>query len=91
MLTWALLVGTIGFILVMVAGVVLKHIIIRKFSENSELLVYYYHWIFALGFGLTIFTILEAYAWNFNKSVLTNFLKEVPVAIIHDYSYRSFQ
>ncbi len=76
MLTWALLVSTIGFILVMVAGVALKHTITRKFSENSDLLVYYYHWIFALGFGLTIFTILEAYAWNFNKSVFTNFLRE---------------
>src|SRR6185503_4417304 len=50
---------------------------IRKFSENSVLLVQYYHWIFVLGFGLTIYYILEVYAWNFNKSVLTNYLKEV--------------
>ena len=77
MLTWALLVSTIGFILVIIAGIALKHVIIRKFSENSELLVHYYYWIFALGFGLTIYTILEVYAWNFNKSVFTNFLREV--------------
>ncbi|HET6993821.1 MAG TPA: lipopolysaccharide biosynthesis protein, partial [Chitinophagaceae bacterium] len=43
MITWALLVGTIGFILVIVAGLVLKHVIIRKFSENSAQLVHYYY------------------------------------------------
>jgi O-antigen/teichoic acid export membrane protein len=77
MITWALVAGTIGFILVMIAGLVLKHVIIRKFGEHSPLLVNYYYWIFALGFGLTIYSILEAYAWNLGKSVLTNFLKEV--------------
>lgn len=77
MLTWALLIGTIGFILVIVAGLVLKHVIIRKFGEHSPLLLNYYYWIFALGFGLTIFSILEAYTWSLGKSILTNFLKEV--------------
>jgi O-antigen/teichoic acid export membrane protein len=77
MITWALIVGIIGFILVIIAGLVLKHVIIRKFSENSALLVHYYYWIFILGFGLTIFSILEAYSWSLRKSVLTNFLKEV--------------
>jgi O-antigen/teichoic acid export membrane protein len=77
MFTWALIIGTIGFILVMIAGTVLKHVIIRKFSENSPLLVHYYHWIFALGFGFTIYSIMEIYAWNIGKSILTNFLKEV--------------
>jgi O-antigen/teichoic acid export membrane protein len=77
MLTWALLISTIGFILVVIAGVALKQVIIRKFTENSALLVHYYYWIFALGFGLTIYTILEVYAWNLHKSVFTNFLREV--------------
>ncbi len=77
MFTWALLISAIGFILVMIAGIALKHVIIRKFSENSALLVNYYYWIFILGFGLTIYSILEVYAWNFNKSILTNYLREV--------------
>lgn len=77
MITWSLLVGITGFILVIVAGLALKHVIIRKFSENSGLMVQYYYWIFVLGFGLTIFSILEAYAWSLGKSVFTNFLKEV--------------
>ncbi|MEI9810473.1 MAG: hypothetical protein WDO16_22820, partial [Bacteroidota bacterium] len=90
MLTWALLVSTIGFVLVMVAGLVLKHVIIRKFSENSPLLVHYYYWVFALGFGLTVFTILEAYAWNLGKSVLTNFFKRSTMAFAYDHTDRSF-
>jgi O-antigen/teichoic acid export membrane protein len=77
MLTLALLVTTIGFLLVVVAGIVFKDLVVRKFSERSEELVHYYNWIFPLGFGLTIYTILEAYAWVLHKSVLTNFLREV--------------
>src|SRR5215203_1411403 len=64
MVSWALLVSTIGFILVVIAGLALKHLVIRKFGTNSPQLVTYYYWIFPLGFGLTIYTVLEAYAWS---------------------------
>jgi O-antigen/teichoic acid export membrane protein len=77
MITWSLVIGSIGFILVMTAGWFFKHLVIRKFGENSPQLVIYYYWIFPMGLGLTIYSILEAYALNFGKSVLTNFLKEV--------------
>jgi O-antigen/teichoic acid export membrane protein len=77
MLAWAVLISSIGFALVIVAGIVFKHLIIRKFGANSPDLITYYFWIFPLGFGLTIYTILEAYAWNLGKSVFTNFLREV--------------
>lgn len=77
MLTWGLLISSIGFILVMIAGLVFKNLVIRKFGEHSPQLLTYYYWIFPLGFGLTIYTVLEAYAWNLGKAVLTSFLKEV--------------
>lgn len=77
MLTIALVMGTIGFLLVIIAGWVFKNLVIRKFGENSPQLVNYYYWIFPMGFGLTIYSILEVYAWGIGKSVLTNFLKEV--------------
>jgi O-antigen/teichoic acid export membrane protein len=77
MITWALISGTIGFVLVMIAGLSLKYLVIRKFGTNSPELVAYYYWIFPLGFGLTIYTILEAYSWNLGKSVWTNYLREV--------------
>ncbi len=77
MITWALLVSLIGFVLVMIAGWTLKHLVIKKFGTNTPQLVAYYYWIFPLGLGLTIYTVLEAYAWSLHKSVLTNFFREV--------------
>ena len=76
-LTWALLVSLIGFCLVAISGVYFKDAIIRKFGKNSPELVTYYYWIFPFGLGLTLYSILESYAWQLKKSVLTNFLREV--------------
>lgn len=77
MITWALLVSFLGFLLVIVAGLALKHMVIKKFGTNAPQLVTYYYWIFPMGLGLTIYTVLEAYAWSLHKSVLTNFFREV--------------
>ncbi len=52
-----------------------KDLVVRKFSANSPDFVKYYAWVFPLGFGLTMYSILEAYAWQLKKSVLTSFLK----------------
>jgi len=76
MLSWSLLIGTIGFALVTIAGILFKHIVIRKYGEHSPELVNFYYWIFPFGFGLTIYTLLEAYAWQLKKSVFTNYLRE---------------
>ncbi len=77
LITWALLVSTIGFLFVIIAGILLKGLVVRKFSEHSPELLTYYNWIFPFGFGLMIYTVLEAYTWQLHKSVLTNFLREV--------------
>jgi O-antigen/teichoic acid export membrane protein len=77
MITWSLLVSFMGFILVMLAGWFLKDLVIRKFGANSPLLVTYYYWIFPLGLGLTIYSVLEAYTWSLGKPVISNFFKEV--------------
>ena len=50
---------------------------IRKYGTNSPDFIKYYYWIFPFGFGLTIYSLLEAFAWQLKKSVFTNFLKEV--------------
>lgn len=75
--TIALITSIIGFILVVTAGIVFKEFVVKKFGTNSPEIVAYYNWIFPLGFGLMIYTILEAYAWQLHKSVFTSFLKEV--------------
>ena len=81
LITWALLVSFIGFLLVMAAGWFFKSLVIRKFGENAPLLVTYYYWIFPMGLGLTIYTVLEAYTWGLGKPVLTSFLREVQWAV----------
>ena len=77
MLTIALVVNTIGFGLVALAGWIFRDLVIRKFSANAPELVQYYNWIFPMGFGLSVYSILETYTWSIRKPVLTNFLKEV--------------
>jgi O-antigen/teichoic acid export membrane protein len=77
MITWALLVSSIGYSLVVIAGIIFKDLVVRKYIEHSPEIVIYYNWIFVLGYGLMIYTVLEAFAWQFHKSVLTNFLREV--------------
>lgn len=77
LLTWALLVSVVGFILVVIAGWFFKDIVIRKYSQNAPQLVIYYYWIFPMGLGLTIYSVLEVYTWNLGKPVLANLSREV--------------
>lgn len=77
LLAWALLLPLLGFLLVTGAGIAFKGVLIDKIFANSPLLPQYYYWIFPFGLGWTIFLVLEAYAWQQRKAVLSNFLKEV--------------
>jgi len=81
MLTWALLVSLVGFCVVTFAGFYFRHLVVRKFGNSPELIQYYY-WIFPFGLGLTLFGILESYAWQLRRSVLTNFLREVKFRLL---------
>ncbi len=82
LMTWALLVSGFGFLLVLLAGWFFKDLVIRKYAQHSPELVNYYYWIFPMGLGLTVYAVLEVYAWNIGKAVLTNFLKEVQWRLI---------
>lgn len=77
MITWALLICISGFLMVSLAGILLKDFVIRKYVTNAPDIIRYYYWLFPFGFGLTIYSVLEAYGWQLKKSVFTNFLKEV--------------
>ncbi len=76
-LTWAISFSLFGFCLVIIAGILFKDIVIRKYGTNAPDLVKYYYYIFPFGMGLTLFSILEAYAWQVKKSVFSNFLREI--------------
>lgn len=77
LLTLSLTISVIGFLLVTIAGITFKELIVKKYGTNAPEIVTFYNWIFPLGLGLTVYSILEAYAWQLQKSVLTNYLREV--------------
>ena len=77
MISFALAVSSFGFFLILVSGWLVKGLVIRKYGTHSPDLITYYYWIFPFGFGLTMYSLLEAYSWQLKKSVITNFLREV--------------
>ena len=77
MLGLALTTSVLGFLTVMLAGYIFEDFVVRKFGAHSADLITYYFWIFPLGFGLTIYSLLEVYAWQLKKSVLTTFFREL--------------
>lgn len=77
LLTWSFLISTLGFVLVIVAGMVFKDVVVRKFGGNSPLFLQYYKWTFPFGFGILIFTLLEAFGWGIRRPIFTTFLREM--------------
>jgi O-antigen/teichoic acid export membrane protein len=77
LLTWALVTSLIGFCFVIIAGVIFKDLVIRKFGANSPLFVQYYFWVFPFGLSLLLYSMLEVFAWNIHKSIFTTFLREL--------------
>ncbi|WP_188928561.1 lipopolysaccharide biosynthesis protein [Puia dinghuensis] len=77
MMSVALLLTLGAFLLVIAAGLVFQPLVIRKFGNNSALLVHYYYWIFPFGLGLSLLYVLEAFGWQLKRSILTNFLREL--------------
>lgn len=79
--TWALLVSIFGFILVAIGGLFLKNLVGKTFNNSPQVVTYYY-WLFPFGFGLTLFSVLEVFAWHHHKSILSNFLREVQFRVV---------
>jgi len=82
LLSWALLASFIGFILVLLGGWYFEPLFVRKFSENSKLVVDYYFWLFPFAMGMLFFSVIESFCWAVNKSVVSNFLKETGLRIL---------
>ncbi len=81
LVTWVLCAALIGFIMIVGIGIIYQPFMIRKFSRGSQLFLDYYFWVFPFGFGLLMFTVLEALAWVLQKTIVTNFLKETLLRI----------
>lgn len=82
LLTWTLLISIIGFCCVILAGIIFKGLVIRKFGGNSPEFVKYYFWVFPFGFSILLFSMFEIFAWNIRKSIFTTFLRELLFRII---------
>lgn len=76
-LTWALLLPCLGFFIVIALGLLFKGPLVSKIFNNSPELLQYYYWLFPFGFGLTLFMVLDVYAWQLHKAILSNVLKEI--------------
>ncbi|MHA4845709.1 lipopolysaccharide biosynthesis protein [Flavitalea antarctica] len=77
MMTWALFTSFMGFVFVMINGIIFKDFVIDRYIRTSPEIVSYYYYLFPFGFGLTMYSVLEAFAWQLKKTVLTNFLREI--------------
>lgn len=82
MMSVALRVGLGGFLLTVLLGVLFRTQVIHFYQARSAALVKYYYWIFPFGLGMTVFGILEVYAWHMKRAILTNYLKEVQFRLI---------
>ena len=77
LISLSLIIGIIGFILILTLGYLFEDLVIQKYQKNSPLFINYYYWVYALGFGLMLFNILEAYCLSIGKPVTATFMKEV--------------
>lgn len=82
LLSWALLASFIGFILVSIGGWYFEPLFVRKFSQNSRLVVDYYFWLFPFAMGMLFFSVIESFCWAVQKSVISNFLKETGLRLL---------
>ncbi len=82
LVSWALVISLLGFLLVLACGFYFEPLMVRKFNARSRLVVDYYYWIFPFAFGMLMFSVIESFCWALHKSVISNFLKETGLRIL---------
>ena len=82
LLARSLVIALIGFVVILICGIVFEPFVIKKFVKGSQLFLDYYYWVFPFGFGLLMFSILEGFMWCLHKTVLSSFLKETVLRLI---------
>jgi O-antigen/teichoic acid export membrane protein len=82
LLSWALIVAIIGFLIFTTAAIFFKPFFQKKFEVNSKQLVTYYYWLFPFGLSILLFNILEVYCQALKKSIIGNFLRETLLRIL---------
>ena len=82
LISLSVIVGVIGFLIIFLIGYLFEDFVIQKYQKNSPLFIDYYYWVYALGFGLMLFNILEAYCLSIGKPVTATFMKEVEWRVV---------
>jgi O-antigen/teichoic acid export membrane protein len=73
----SLVVSGVGFLIILISAFIFKDLVVQKYSTHSPDFVKYYRFLFPFGYGLTLYSLLESFAWQFERSVLTHFFREV--------------
>jgi O-antigen/teichoic acid export membrane protein len=81
-LTWAMAISFLGFLLILLGGWLLQPLAVKKFIENSSLVLDYYVWLFPFAMGMLFFSVIEGFCWAIQRSVISNFLKETGLRIL---------
>lgn len=76
-----LTVNIIGFLLVLMLGIIFKDFIIRKMGKSHEFGSHFFY-VFPFTFLMILFSWAESFAWGLKKAVATNFLKETGIRIL---------
>jgi len=82
LMSWAMIAAFIGFIIVLVSGLIFQPYFVKKFIERSPLIVQYYYWMFPFAMGMLLFSVIEGFCWALQLSVISNFLKETAFRIL---------
>ena len=77
----SLIICAVGFILFLVFALVFKDFIIRKFGGKSPLFVPYYYLLIPFSFFYICFSWLEAFAWGFKKTIISNSMRETVIRL----------
>ena len=75
-ITWAIVLALIGFLLSVIAGWILEPLFIRKYSAKSKLIVDFYYLMFPFALGMLLFSLFEGFSLALHKAVTPNLLKE---------------
>ena len=79
--TRTFIITLIGFVLVLIGGIVFQPLVVQKFIERSKLFVDYYYDVFPFALGILMFSLLEMYSWALQKTILSNFLRETGLRV----------
>lgn len=76
LMSWAMVAALIGFIIILLSGLIFQPYFVNKFSYRSPLVVQYYYWLFPFAMGMLFFSVIEGFSWALQLSIVSNFLKE---------------